>query len=159
MAPPNAFYDTLYQNHPYSLPPEGTLETVKDITELEVKGFYQQYYMVKNAKYGKNAKVVIVGDVTRKQAESIAQEIIGSFPTGQSTEPLVPAQANTVAKYRYITFPSERNTLIGQIGIDPTNLHYFLLVLGNQILRGLHLSLILFNQVRNERGLTYGAYK
>ncbi|WP_304985682.1 hypothetical protein [Coxiella-like endosymbiont] len=67
-----------------------------------------------------------MGDVTRKQAESISQEIIGSLLIGQSTEPLVPDQANIVAKYQYIIVLLEQNTiLIGQIRIGLTNPYYF----------------------------------
>lgn len=148
----NAFYYTLYKNHPYGHPSEGTIKTLKNITESEVKAFYQRYYVAKNA------AIIIVGDLRKKHAAKIAQEIIGSLPTGQSAEPL-PALVDTVSKSQYITFPSAQNTiLLGQIGIRPTDPYYFPLLVGNRILGGLPLSSILFEEVRNKRGLAYSAY-
>src|SRR5262249_31192253 len=43
------FMKTLYGNLPYNHPVPGTIEAVNQLTEADVKHFYQQYYNAKNA--------------------------------------------------------------------------------------------------------------
>ncbi len=78
-----AFYSAIYGTHPYSHPPEGTIKTINAITNDEVKSFYQKFYVANNA------NVVIVGDLTCKQAQGIAAQVIGALPTGKPV-PVLP---------------------------------------------------------------------
>jgi len=71
------FYKGLYKNHPYALPGIGTEESVKKLSRQDLVKFYKKYYVAKNA------LVTIVGDVDRKKAESLAEEIVGTLPSGE----------------------------------------------------------------------------
>ena len=60
------------------------------------------------------------------------------------------------ASYQNIAFPTQQKTIIfGQVGMTRQNANYFPLMVGNHILGGLSLTSILFEQIRNQRGLVY----
>ncbi len=148
-----AFYKLIYGNHPYAHSPDGTVESVQSMTREAVLSFYQQFYVAGNS------DVVIVGDVSRDQANAIAEKVLGSLPEGHAAPKLSAAVNSTHADQRFIPFSAQQNTIIlGEIGITPTDKEYFPLIVGNRILGGLPLSSLLFNQVRNQRGLAYGVY-
>ncbi len=144
-----ALYKGLYPNHPYGHSPNGTSEAIKKLTPSDVKQFYQQYYVTKNA------IIALVGNVTTEQASRIAEQVTQSLPEGKAAPaiPIAPEPAQTVQKN--IQFPSQQTTVIlGQVGITPTDPDYFPLIVGNFILGSDTLSR-LFKQVREERGWAY----
>lgn len=145
-----AFFRAIYQNHPYAHPSEGTANTVKTFTPDDVKTFYQRFYVAKNA------DVIMVGNISRQQAEKIAQQIIGDLPSGEAAPALSMAQDSGSAKYQFISFPAKQDTIvIGQVGVNLRDPQRFALMVGNEIFGGEPLSSILFNEVRNKRGLAY----
>ncbi|MCU0735074.1 MAG: insulinase family protein [Methylotetracoccus sp.] len=148
-----AFFEALYRNHPYAHPKEGNRDTVEKLTRDDLARFFQTHYVAKNA------TVVIVGELDRAAAESMAQELAGQLPEGQAL-PAVPvpetgAQAGMVRK----TFPSEQtHVLAGQIGMKITDPDYFPLYVGNHILGGSGFASRVVKEVREKRGLSYSAY-
>ncbi|MGZ4995702.1 MAG: M16 family metallopeptidase, partial [Methylobacter sp.] len=62
-----AFYKALYGDHPYGHPTPGSIATVSGLGVADLRSFYQKYYVAANA------MVVIVGDLTRQQAEQTAE--------------------------------------------------------------------------------------
>ena len=147
----DAFYHAVYGTFPYAHASMGTMATVSALTPAQAKQFYGQYYVARNA------DVVIVGDVTRLQAQAIANQVVKPLPEGKSVSTLVRAKNTGKSTIQHIAFPSTQNTImLGQVGVTRTNPHYFPLIVGNRILGGSPLTSILFEQVRNERGLTYG---
>ncbi len=145
------FYRTLYQSHPYAHAIIGAPETINAITKSQVENFYHRYYTAGNA------KIIIVGKLTRSNAEKISNQLLADLPSGQAapTLPTVNTQIQSVT--RNISFPSQQTSIvIGQLGAtrreDP---NYFPLIVGNFVLGEMPLGSILFEQVRNQRGLTY----
>ena len=74
--------EALYGTHPYAKPASGTEESISAITRENVVGFYKQYYVANNA------MVAIVGDVDRKQAETIAEDIVSGLAAGEKAATL-----------------------------------------------------------------------
>lgn len=145
-----AFFQLIYDSHPYGHPLDGTAKTVSLFKRTDVQAFYQQYYV------GKNASVIIVGDLNRSAAEKIAQQVVGQLSAGHPAPALALATNKDPQAYQYVSFPSNQETIItGQMGIVPGDPNYFPLNVGNQILGGQPLSSILFNEVRSQRGLAY----
>lgn len=145
------FFKTLYQNHPYGHPVEGTTETVKAITKQQVIEFYQQYFVAKNA------VLIMVGAVDSSMAHDIAEQITQGLKPGQHAAALPKAQQLKKAEQINIKFPSSQTMIrLGQIGIDHHNPNYFPLIVGNYILGGGSLVSRLAIEVREKRGLTYG---
>ena len=102
---------------------------------------------------------MIVGELDRPAAESIAQELAGQLPQGQPLPALPePQPATTVGTVRK-SFPSEQtHVLAGQIGMKITDPDYFPLYVGNHILGGSGFASRIVKEVREKRGLSYSAY-
>lgn len=144
------FMQKLYGNQPYGHATIGTTETIKTITLADVRKFYQQHYVAKNA------IIAMVGDISLSQAKDIAEQLSASLPAGSPTTKLAEAQAiKQSQRTKHIAFPASQTTLlIGQIGINRTNPDRFPLYVGNYILGG-GMTSRLYQNVRETRGLAY----
>lgn len=147
-----AFYQALYGEHPYAHPDTGTISSVATFTAADVRGFYQQYYVAANA------IVVIVGDLSKQQAEQAAEKLVARLPVGQKPEPLPDVVMPLKATAGHIEFPStQTHVLVGLPGTYRKDKDYFNLYVGNHILGGSGLVSKLFDEVREKRGLAYSA--
>ncbi len=148
-----AFYENLYDQHPYSVMPAGNADTVKQLSTADLKAFYDRYYV------SSNAVVVIVGAVDRKQAEQMTKRLTSGLATGQPAEKLPEVTALKQAQQINKSFPSTQTTIVmGQTGISRDDPDYFPLYVGNHILGGSGLVSQLSDELREKRGLTYGVY-
>jgi len=148
-----AFFQAIYGDHPYAAEPTGTEESIKSLTRDDLVKFHQQYYVARNA------TVAIVGAVSRQQAKTIIQSIMGELPAGQA--PTALAEVKTLRTPQHISqdFPSSQtHLLIGQPGMKRNDPDYFPLYLGNHILGGSGLVSLLSSEVREKRGLSYSTY-
>lgn len=146
------FYQTVYGNHPYAHPEEGTIKTVSKLTVKDLRRFYQQYYVASNA------MVVIVGDLSREEAEATAEKLLAHLPVGSKPEPLPDVAMPTKATTLHREFPStQTHVMVGMPGIERKDPDYFSLYVGNHILGGGGLVSKLFDEIREKRGLAYSA--
>lgn len=147
----DAFYSAAYGDHPYALPPEGTVDSLQALIRDEVVAFYKHYYV------GRNATLAIVGALSRERAEALAETLIGKLPPGEPAPPLAPAAAK--AKFVTVEHPStQTHILVGQPSLTRLDPDYFPLYVGNQILGGSGLVSRLFKEIREDRGLSYSVY-
>ncbi len=145
----NAFYENLYPGNPYAHPVLGTGQTVNAMTRNQLDDFYHRYFV------SSNAKIILVGDLDRSAAEKWAEQLMSALPKGNPVTQLTMVQ-NSPGGEHSITFPSQQTTIItGQLGINRQNPQYFPLTVGNYILGVMPLNSLLFEQVRNQRGLAY----
>ncbi len=147
-----AFYKALYANHPYAHSESGDAKTVSAFKVADVKRFYKQYYVAANA------IVVIVGDVSKEQAEQTAEKLLSGLPVGKKPESLPDVTMPLVGGQHHIEFPSSQtHVLVGLPGSYRKDPDYFNLYVGNHILGGSGLVSKLFDEVREKRGLAYSA--
>jgi zinc protease len=147
-----AFSKAVYGDHPYAHPSDGVIETVAGFSANDLREFYKKYYVAANA------MVVIVGDLSKEQAEKTAQNLVAELPAGQKPEPLPEVAMPTKASQQHIDFPSSQtHVLVGMPGTYRKDPDYFSLYVGNHILGGAVLVSRLFNEVREKRGLAYSA--
>lgn len=147
-----AFYNAVYGQHPYGHPNLGLLETVEKFTANDARHFYQTYYTASNA------IVVIVGNLSKTQAEQTANHLVSDLPQGQKPVPLPDVPALTKATTQHLEFPStQTHVLVGLTGTYRKDPDYFPLYVGNHILGGGSLVSKLFDEVREKRGLAYSA--
>ncbi|WP_297813068.1 pitrilysin family protein [uncultured Methylophaga sp.] len=148
-----AFYENLYPSHPYGVMPNGTADSVKQLTPEDLKAFYQQYFV------SRNAVVVIVGAVDRSEAEQIAERVTAGLAAGEAAPALPQVAELKSAELIHKSFPSTQTTIVmGQPGISRDDPDYFPLYVGNHILGGSGLVSMLSDELREKRGLTYGVY-
>ncbi|QSB01735.1 insulinase family protein [Methylomonas sp. EFPC1] len=148
-----AFNKALYGDHPYAHPEAGVVETVAGFSADDLKSFYQKYYVAANA------MVVIVGDVSREQAEQTANQVLSKLPVGSKPAEIPAVTMPNKASKQHIEFPStQTHVLVGLPGTYRKDPDYFALYVGNHILGGGSMVSRLFEEVREKRGLAYGAY-
>jgi len=80
----DTLWKTLYGEHPYAHPTSGTLEAAEKINLDKVKAFYKKYYVASNA------LISIVGNVDKKQAQQIAEQLTQNLAQGQKPNDLLP---------------------------------------------------------------------
>ena len=149
----DAFFEGLYNDHPYAISASGTEDSVKKIKRKQLINHHQQYYV------GNNAIVAIVGAVDKKQAMALAEKIVGQLPEGETPPPLSKVSALQKSKLIKKAFPSSQTTIqVGQPAMHRGDPDYFPLYVGNHILGGGGLVSRLSEEIREKRGLTYGTY-
>ena len=146
----DGFYQELYKDFPYSHPVIGTTETVSVINRKQLQDFYRQYYTTQNA------LIIMVGDISHKQAEEIANELTAKLPLGQKMQPVKTVLDKSNAAIKHIEFPAmQTNVFMGQLGITRSDPDYFPLYVGNYILGESPFTSDLHLEVREKLGMVY----
>lgn len=147
------FYQELYGDHPYGRPSEGTLQSLSKLTLGDLEAFYKQFYVARNA------VVTMVGQVTRAEAERIAENLMSALPAGKAAPALPEVKPLQEAKTIHINFPSAQSTvMMGQVGMARGDKDYFSLYLANHAFGGSGFGSRLMHEVREKRGLAYSTY-
>jgi len=148
-----AFYEGVYQSHPYANHPSGTPESVQGLDVDALRAFYKRYYVARNA------TVVIVGDLSEKRARTIAALLADSLEKGQPADALPEVAALDDSKEIFLEHPStQSHVLLGAPGMTRGDPDYFPLYVGNHILGGSGLVSRISEEIREKRGLSYSAY-
>lgn len=147
------FHRELFQDHPYAYPSSGDVDSVTSLTRDMLLKFYQSYYQ------GSNAALAIVGDLTRAQAEKLAEVVAGKLPKGEIKAELPEPVANKAPIKKVISFPSSQSHIfVGHLGVKRGDPDYFPLWVGNYILGGGGLVSRLSDRIREKEGLAYSVY-
>ncbi len=148
-----AFAKAVYGSHPYGLPPTGEIGTVSKIRRADVVAFYRAHYAAKSA------VVALMGDLTRAQAEAIAQQLTGDLPPGGAIADIPPVATRNAASETRIPHPAtQSHILMGAPGITRTDPDYFTLYVGNYVLGGGGFVSRLMDEVREKHGMAYSVY-
>jgi zinc protease len=148
-----AFMKAMYGSHPYSLDESGEVDTVAKIKREDLQNFYSQYYGAKGA------VIAMIGDLTREQANKIAENISSGMPKSVAIAPIPPVAYPTKAIEQRIVHPaSQSHILLGYPGIKRGDPDLFPLYVGNYILGGGGFVSRLTEEVREKRGLVYSVY-
>lgn len=149
-----AFQRMLYRDHPYALRSTGEVETVQRLTRQDLVDFHRRHYLASRA------VVALVGDLTRAEAERIAEQITSGLPVdGGANVTLPPVPPLPGAETKLIPHPAtQSHIMVGAPGITRHDPDYFPLVVGNHILGGGGFVSRLTEEVRTKRGLAYSAY-
>ena len=151
-----AFAHAIYGSHPYGF--ETTESTLAQISVADMRDFYQR--SVEPCR----AKVSLVGDVTRAQAETLVNALLARLPqpvgAACAALPAVPDVVSlTAPQVQEISFQSaQAHVLIGQPGYKRSDPDFFPLTVGNYILGGGGFVSRLTHEVREKRGLSYSVY-
>lgn len=148
-----AFNKAVFGSHPYALRESGEVETVAKITVQDLKNFYRTHYQANRS------VVAIMGDVTRAQAEAMAQQLTSQLPASAAPAGLPEVTMKISASEQRISHPaSQSHILIGAPGMARGDSDYFALYVGNYSLGGGGFVSRLMNEVREKKGLAYSVY-
>ena len=151
-----AFNKALYGTHPYAHPTSGTLETVPHIQQKDLTDFQKRYLVAANA------SLAITGNLTRTQAEKLAEDLTTGLPIGKAAAVLPEPKPLTKAQHIHIPFSSTQTTvLMGQLGnkraTDPKSQQQQTnFAVGNDVLAGGSFNARLMTEIRQNLGYTYG---
>lgn len=140
--------------YPYGRPLAGTEVSTALLDRARVAQFYQTYYRPQNA------KLLVVGDITLAEAQTLATARFGAWERGAT--PAAPAPAAPVAPAARSIFlvdkPGAAQSVIriGNVGVPRSSADFFPLQVLNTILGGSFTSRLNQN-LRETHGYTYGA--
>ncbi len=150
-----AFRKIMYPNHPYSKQSSGTEETLANISLNDCKDFWAKYYRPETT------TIVLVGDITMKDAEKLIQSKFGKWKsTTQSPDLTIPAVPKFKGTHRKVVSMMEKaqgDIFFGFDGVSYTHKDYVPLQVLNYVFGGSTLSSRLGRNLRVEHGWTYGA--
>jgi zinc protease len=144
------FAAAIYSDHPYGTSP--SVESVGAITREDLVAFHRQHYGAKGA------VVSIIGDVSRAEAEAIAQRLTEALPPGGGNL-VPPAVTKPLRSTIKIAHPAAQSHIhIGLPAISRSDADYFPLLVGNYSLGGGGFVSRLMKEVREKRGYAYSVY-
>jgi zinc protease len=148
------FQRLVFGDHPYALRSSGEVATVEKLARADLVEFYRRHYAARHA------VVAMIGDVTRAQAEAIAEEVTRGLPPGDGAEPsLAPVAQLGAGTMRSITHhATQTHILIGAPGMRRGDPDYFPLFVGTYVLGGGGFVSRITEEIRQKRGLAYSAY-
>ncbi len=148
-----AFASALFGTHPYSLDESGEVATVAKLAVTDLQAFYRQYYRANGA------VIAMMGDLSRAQAEVMAETLASGLPTGPANPAIAAVSYPTQPVTKRIAHPaSQSHILLGYPGIKRGDPDLFPLYLGNYVLGGGGFVSRLTEEVREKRGLVYSVY-
>ena len=151
-----AYSAAVYGSHPYGF--DITQATLARISITDMRQFYARFIEPCRA------KVSIVGDVTRSQADALVKTLLAQLPQRAAARcEALPSVAEVAAlaapASQSIAFESaQAHLLIGQPGHPRADPDFFALTVGNYILGGGGFVSRLTTEVREKRGLAYSVY-
>ncbi len=148
-----ALHKAVYGAHPYALSVSGEVASVEKLKVEDLQRFYRRHYSANRA------VVAIMGDVTRAQAEAIAQQLTAGLPAAEVEAALPEVAMQIEPVEQRIPHPAtQSHILIAAPGMSRSDPDYFPLYVGNYILGGGGFVSRLMNEVREKRGLAYSVY-
>jgi len=149
-----SFSRLVFREHPYALRSSGEIDTVSELAREDLVTFYQRHYVARQA------VVAIMGDLSREEAEAIAEQVTAGLTQSTVSVPQLPqVAALSTGSTRIIAHPAlQSHILIGAPGMRRDDPDYFALFVGNYVLGGGGFVSRITEEVRQKRGLAYSAY-
>jgi len=144
------FAAAIYPGHAYGA--SATVESVERIGRDDLVAFHRDNYAAKRA------VVSIIGDVSRAEAETIAQRLTEALPAGRPDVTIAPVVMPVRATVKVAHPATQSHIHIGAPAIARTDPDYYALLLGNYVLGGGGFVSRLMQEVREKRGYAYSVY-
>ncbi|HUS20274.1 MAG TPA: pitrilysin family protein [Terriglobales bacterium] len=131
-----------------------TVESLRGANPTSLKAFHGKFYAPNNAILG------IAGDITLAQAQALAEKYFGSWKKQDLAKPAMLDVSNrNNAKVYLVDRPGsvQSNILAGTVSLKRSDPDFIALTVANRILGG-GSSARLFQNLREDKGYTYGAY-
>ena len=105
---------TLFPNHPYGIPGNGTPESVAALKQENLSAYHQQFCV------GENGVISVFGDVNAEEVRRLIELQLASLPKGQAalTNPPKPAELTAEASVEKNEQKSQAILMIGYPSVD-----------------------------------------
>lgn len=148
-----AFRRQLFAGHPHANRVAGAIDTVRAITEKDVRAWHRRHFS------RANAIVAVVGNLTDEEVASLGDRVLAGLPEGEptpypATEPTPPQGRNLVL----VDKPARTQTqmILGTLGTHPRDEDHTALLVANTAFGGTFTARLV-QEVRAKRGWSYGA--
>ena len=145
-----AFWAATYPGHPYGV--STTPESVAAIQRDDLVNHHRRHFAATRA------AVSIVGDVTRAQAEALAQHLTENLPAGGEAGAIAAASLPAGGEKRIAHPSAQTHLLLGLPALKRGDPDFFALQVGNYTLGGGGFVSRLMKEVREKRGYAYSVY-
>ncbi|MEM8581511.1 MAG: pitrilysin family protein [Pseudomonadota bacterium] len=147
-----AFADLVYGDHPYGSSSDGTIDSVKNLTRDDLLAAHLGT-LSRDRLY-----VSAVGDISEQELGVILDRLLSDLPESGAAFP-DEADLNLPGGIKVVDFETPQSVaLFAQQGISREHPDFFAAFVLNHILGGGGFESRLMQEVREERGLTYGVY-
>lgn len=146
-----AWFEHAFKNHPYAHPADGTTESIKSLSRQDL--------IAQRAFLGRDNLIIgVSGDITPDELKKALSLMFGALP---ATTPALAEFVPPPLPQESIAFFHEgvqTEIVFGMKGMARNDPHYFALRLINHVLGGGGLTSRLIKELREKRGLVYGAH-
>ncbi|MEH6402236.1 MAG: pitrilysin family protein, partial [Sneathiella sp.] len=148
-----AWFEIAFPNHPYSVPTEGVIETVKAITQKDLAGFKNDQIALDNM------VIAVIGDIGKDELGSLLDKTFGGVQKAARLVeiPDVKPKPQLTAKVIEQDIP-QSIVVFGGKGIKRDDPDYYAAYILNYILGGGGFESRLTKEIREKRGLVYSVY-
>lgn len=144
------WWKTLFPDHPYGRPRDGTKESVKKIDRQDLKDF------VKTRLARSNMYIAVVGDITPEQLGPLLDKTFGALPKEPAPAEVRNVDPALTGAITVVRRPMPQSVVIfGQKGIRRDDPDWYTAYVMNHILGGGSFTSRLMDEVREKRGLAY----
>ncbi|MET2831240.1 pitrilysin family protein [Mesorhizobium shangrilense] len=142
----------IYGTHPYSRPGEGTKKSLAGITPADLGAFHKAIF----ARDGLH--VAVVGDIDAKTLSKKLDQLFGDLPQKQTLAPVADVDLK-LGQQVEVNYDLPQTLLqLAYPGVKRSAPDFYAAELLNEILGGSPVTSRLWEEVREKRGWTYGAY-
>jgi len=141
---------TLYGDHPYARPSEGTAATLPPLTREDLQALHKALFA------RDNLHVAIVGAIDAEAAAAVLDMLFSALPDHADLTPVADISA-ALGQDLAVDYPLPQTSIyMAYPGIAHDDPEFFAAYLMNEILGGGSVLSRLTDEVREKRGLTYG---
>ncbi|MEQ8601785.1 MAG: pitrilysin family protein [Marivibrio sp.] len=148
-----ALRKTLFAEHPYGRPVDGTLESVPAITVQDLETLRREALTRDRLHIG------VVGDITPDELGPILDEAFGHLPASGRRPSVETVEIDGPGGVVVVDHPAPQSTvMVAQQGLPIDDPDYYAGMVLNHILGGGSFESVLMQEVRVKRGLAYSVY-
>ncbi len=147
-----AFRETVFKDHLYSRPSEGTIETMTALLPSDLEDYRKRVFARDNLHIG------VVGAISADELKSVLDKIFGDLPERANLKQVPEFQIKSGERIAVDFNTPQTNIRMALPGIKRENPDFYAGYLVNYVLGGGSFSSRLYEEIREKRGLAYGVY-
>ncbi len=147
------FFETMFPNHPYARPVEGTEASLAAITVDDLRAFAL-------SRLARDTIVIgVVGDVTAAELRPLLADLAAALPATAAEDGVAAVAPAATGATIVVDRPGPQSeVMFGHAGLRRDDPDFYAATVLNQVLGAGGLTSRLFLEVRERRGLTYGVH-
>ncbi|EAU41745.1 ZINC PROTEASE [Fulvimarina pelagi HTCC2506] len=146
-----AFRTTLFPGHPYGRDSKGTIESLEAIGAADLDRFVDEKFAKDNLIVG------VVGDITPERLKAVLDQVFGDLPETAQLDQVADIQPEFGERVAIDLAVPQTTIQFALPGVKRDDPEFFAAYLMNHVLGGGSFTSRLYEEIREKRGLAYGA--